>query len=81
MNDEPVVLYMIDRLTKQWSREVLKHWEVNNMKQHTIHGNAVIERMFGKDIEEDLCWHPNSPVVKSMMKDSEHGLIVYKILT
>ena len=80
-NDELAVLYMVDELTHKWSREVLREWEIKNIQLHASKGLDAVERMFNREVEEDLARRPDSPLLHSMKRDGEQGLVIYKLMT
>jgi len=80
-DDDTAILYMIDHLTSKYTREVLPVWQIKSIQLNATQGLDSVERVFDREIEEDMAYNPISPVLKSMKRDMEEGLTVFRLIS
>ena len=80
-DDDNAILYMIDHLTSKWTREVLPAWQIKSMQLNASKGLDAVERVFERELDEDMMYNPKSPVLNEMKKDMESGVRVYRLIS
>ena len=80
-DDEVAILYMIDHLTSKYTREKLPVWQIKSIQLNASQGLDAVERVFDRELEEDMAYNQTSPVLNSIKRDMEEGYTVYRLIS